>query len=234
MHGRTLLGAANADTGCLAPCVIYTDAWTPNFSNRRNLHGRTLLGAANADAGCLAPCIIYADAWTPNFSSQCVRHACPQKLSQRRRARAQSRIFVKKRVKFSGSTHWMSGRQTFLVKCSGSKLSEAIPRAAVHAKLFQRIGTQASAESCSDSSHEHARGCTKSTPRQSATTHNCSQTAMLREYFWEVAETPNFRLPQAMSARARTPMRPAAPHALAPYIDGDSTFPGGSVEELCS
>ena len=35
LHGRTLLGAANADTGCLAPCVIYADAWTPNFSNRR-------------------------------------------------------------------------------------------------------------------------------------------------------------------------------------------------------
>ena len=98
----------------------------------------------------------------------------------------------------------MSGRHTLRVKCSGSKLSEAIPRAAVHAKLVQRIGTQASAESRSDSTHAHACGCTKSTSRQSATTHNCSQTAMLREYFWEVAETPNFRLPRAMSARART------------------------------
>ena len=104
----------------------------------------------------------------------------------------------------------------------------------MHAKLFQRIGTQASAESCSDSSHAHARGCTKSTSREGATTHNCSQTAMLREYFWEVAETPNLRLPRAMSASARTPMRPAAPYALALYIDGGSTFPGGSVEELCT
>ena len=41
LHGRTLLGAANADTGCLAPCVIYADAWTPNFSNRR-IDARTI------------------------------------------------------------------------------------------------------------------------------------------------------------------------------------------------
>ena len=161
----------------------------------------------------------------PNFSSLRIgarTHACPQKLLQRRRARAGS-YMCKTSSQFFG-----------LVKCSGSKLSEAIPRAAAHAKLFQRIGTQASAESRSDSTHAHACGCTKSTSRQSATTHNCSQTAMLREYFWEVAETPNFRLPQAMSARARTPMRPTAPHAMAPYINCGSTFPGGSVEALCS
>ena len=142
----------------------------------------------------------------PNFSSLRIgarTHACPQKLLQRRRARAG----------FSGSTHWMSERQTFLVQCSGSKLSEAIPRAAGHAKLFQRMGTQASAKSCSDSTHAPARGCTKSTSREGATTHNCSQTAMLREYFWEVAETPNFRLPQAMSARARTSSTVALPRA---------------------
>ena len=138
----------------------------------------------------------------PNFSSLRIgarTHAPKNYCSDAERA--QARICVKHRVKFSGSTHWMSERQTFLVQCSGSKLSEAIPRAAGHAKPFQRMGTQASAKSCSDSTHAPARGCTKSTSREGATTHNCSQTAMLREYFWEVAETPNFRLPQATSAR---------------------------------